>query len=49
VNPDGPHQNQEGCRHVINEDAITGTGITVAQDFMSIPERTIQRGVVKLT
>jgi hypothetical protein len=38
----------ECCRHFINEDAIAGTGVTVTQDFTSIPERTIQRCVVKL-
>src|SRR6187455_1554352 len=35
-------------RRVINEDAIAGTGVTVTQDVVSIPLRTIQRGVVKL-
>jgi len=35
-------------RRVINENAIAGTGVTVTQDFVSIPLRTIQRGVVKL-
>ena len=48
MNPDGPHQINERSRYVINEDAIAGTGVTVTQDFMSIPQRTIQRGIVEL-
>src|SRR6187402_683721 len=39
----------EGSWRTVHEDAVTGTGITVAHHFVPLPQRTVQRRIVKLT